>query len=585
MRNLYLAVLIFCSSSFLFGQTGNQVNFDGTDYVVLDNVIGDLVGEPNFTIEFWIKGDLNDNLAGPSYIFSINPYNGGADNKIGIFMGDGINPQNGAITFYDASTSPYYLVSTVIAGDDSCHHIAYVKTGSTVEGFIDGVSFGTQTVGYTILSNDRMSLGHEWDAGTPSNFYNGNIDELRIWDVARTQSQIQTYMHTSLTGSESGLVAYYNFDQGIAAGNNTGLTTLNDLTTNNNDGTLNNFTLNGSTSNWVSEVCNIEPPAASSDNALNFDGTDYVVLDNAISELVGQPNFTIEFWMKGDLNDNLADGAYMFAINPYNGGPDNKMGIFMGNGVAPQNGAVTFYDVTTSPYFMVSSQIIGNDSCHHIAYVKTGSSVEGFIDGVSFGTQTVGYTIAANDRMSLGHEWDAGATSNVYNGNIDELRIWTVARTQIEIQSNMHASLTGSEPNLVAYYNFNQGISAGNNVGLTTLNDLTSYNNDGTLNNFTLNGATSNWVASYCKGDVGVESIELSSYFRIYPNPATGNVYIENESLFSGRLQITDMCGRIMYSSSFDGNHSIDVSSYPVGVYNLVLRTADGVANYKLIKS
>ena len=59
----YLLAIIFCTSSFLLAQTGNQLRFDGSDYVVLDGVIGELAGQTTYTIEFWMKGDLNDNLA------------------------------------------------------------------------------------------------------------------------------------------------------------------------------------------------------------------------------------------------------------------------------------------------------------------------------------------------------------------------------------------------------------------------------------------------------------------------------------------------------------------------------------------
>jgi len=56
-------------------------------------------------------------------------------------------------------------------------------------------------------------------------------------------------MYTALSGSEQGLVAYYNFDQGSPGGTNESTTTLNDLK--GNFGALFGFSLTGSTSNWV----------------------------------------------------------------------------------------------------------------------------------------------------------------------------------------------------------------------------------------------------------------------------------------------------------------------------------------------
>ena len=61
-------------------------------------------------------------------------------------------------------------------------------------------------------------------------------------------------MSNELIGNETGLVAYYNFNQGVAGGNNTAINSLTDKTSNAHNGTLNNFKLTGATSNWVTGV-------------------------------------------------------------------------------------------------------------------------------------------------------------------------------------------------------------------------------------------------------------------------------------------------------------------------------------------
>src|SRR6185437_1648739 len=62
----------------------------------------------------------------------------------------------------------------------------------------------------------------------PNENFIGYINEVRIWNVARTQAQIQTYMNSSLPNptTQPGLLAYYTFDnlinkQGNAAWNGT----------------------------------------------------------------------------------------------------------------------------------------------------------------------------------------------------------------------------------------------------------------------------------------------------------------------------------------------------------------------------
>ena len=82
-------------------------------------------------------------------------------------------------------------------------------------------------------------------------FFNGKIDEVRFWSVARTATQLNGYKNTEISTSTTSLIAYYRFNQGIANDNNSGQTTLNDLTSNAINGTLINFALTGSLSNWT----------------------------------------------------------------------------------------------------------------------------------------------------------------------------------------------------------------------------------------------------------------------------------------------------------------------------------------------
>jgi len=72
-------------------------------------------------------------------------------------------------------------------------------------------------------------------------------------------------------------------------------------------------------------------------------------------------------------------------------------------------------------------------------------------------------------------------------GQIDEVRLWSVVRTQDDIKSTMHKQLLGTEPGLVAYYDFNQ--STGGN-----LPDLSGNGNTGTINS---GAAYWSWTTSH----------------------------------------------------------------------------------------
>jgi hypothetical protein len=48
----------------------------------------------------------------------------------------------------------------------------------------------------------------------PQGFYQGEIDETRIWNITRTAEEIQDTMNRPLTGNEPGLVGYWKMDEG-----------------------------------------------------------------------------------------------------------------------------------------------------------------------------------------------------------------------------------------------------------------------------------------------------------------------------------------------------------------------------------
>ncbi len=93
-----------------------------------------------------------------------------------------------------------------------------------------------------------------------------------------------------------------------------------------------------------------------------------------------------------------------------------------------------------------------------------------------------------------------------FKGSMDEVRIWSYARTQAQIIASMNAELTGNEPGLVSYYKFNQGTAGGANAGLTCL--TASKGNTGTLNNFALSGSSSNWATGQIANGLAFDGVD-----------------------------------------------------------------------------
>lgn len=242
--------------------------------------------------------------------------------------------------------------------------------------------------------------------------------------------------------------------------------------------------------------------ALAQNNCLNFDGVDdYVDLGNQI----GNGNIrTIEMWFKPDENiDGNSNHSYNALIARNNANEDCEFNISFST--IGHLGQLAFgLAVTHNDYHYIysdqSSWTAG--TWYHVAVVVDNTfGMKMYINGITQAS-TETYNVApcvTNDITALG-KW-GNMNIRYFKGSIDDVRIWNYVRTQSEIQNNFNNELTGTESGLIAYYNFNQGISGGNNPTVTSLQDLTN-NYNGNLQNFTLNGLNSNWI---CHNYTGIQ--------------------------------------------------------------------------------
>lgn len=116
---------------------------------------------------------------------------------------------------------------------DQWTHIAGTWSSTESNLYVNGSQASTGTGGVPGLANtlNALLIGAAELEGVPARHWQGGIDEVRIWNVVRTQAQIQADMDRALVGNEPGLVGYWNAEDG--AGD-----TLQDATTHANDGRL-----------------------------------------------------------------------------------------------------------------------------------------------------------------------------------------------------------------------------------------------------------------------------------------------------------------------------------------------------------
>ncbi|WP_298516525.1 LamG-like jellyroll fold domain-containing protein [uncultured Kordia sp.] len=122
--------------------------------------------------------------------------------------------------------------------------VSYSATDKVIRFYLNGVlqAQRTYTTALPLVANRQFIIG-AWNS---NRFLDGSIDDFRIWNTTRTETEIQETLNIPLSGNEAGLIAYYNFNEGQACADNSSITTANDLTGNYN-ATLNNFDLSGFT--------------------------------------------------------------------------------------------------------------------------------------------------------------------------------------------------------------------------------------------------------------------------------------------------------------------------------------------------
>ena len=238
-------------------------------------------------------------------------------------------------------------------------------------------------------------------------------------------------------------------------------------------------------------------------NALNFDGTDDYA-QTTFPGISGNGARTVEAWVRTTADCVPTSGGRQQVIADWGTfvtGGRSTFCLLWGNSVRFEAGGNG----------LSGSTAVNDGAWHHVAMTYdplATNSVKLYIDGQleTEGNLTVAVNTVQGTNMQVGMRIDG---VNNFTGDIDEVRVWNIARTAAEISGNMNAEFCQMPSGLAVYYKANNGVAGGNNAGLTNLDNEVSSNYNGTLTNFALNGASSNWITGS-----GITSGETSSSFQ-----------------------------------------------------------------------
>jgi len=193
-------------------------------------------------------------------------------------------------------------------------------------------------------------------------------------------------------------------------------------------------------------VANVEisaqPTATDIPTVLQFDGkNDYVNCgNNASLNFGGKASFTVEAWIQPATENSIGtiisrrDNTYgtQYALRIYR----NKPTFWM-------SGA---YELNGNP--------LQKNKWYHLAITRDSTVMRLYVNGT---LQSTGASVPVNKSdgdVIIGAILNNGTPIYPFDGKIEEVRIWNIARDSLAIRSDMHRLLSGNEPGLVAYWSF-----------------------------------------------------------------------------------------------------------------------------------
>jgi len=248
MRFKVIAIYILIHLLFVTGiQAQTSLNFDGINDVVDCGNSGIFNINGQFTLEAYVQQDSAQNW--PAFAGN---FQDSSDYWSGYWLGaDDLGHASFFVGKTNTTYDGYWLVSNSIIADSNWHHLAGVFANDTAKLYVDGILEVTlYTPNANIYSTENFRIGND----VFSECFQGNIDDVRLWNTNLSSSQILMSKDSCLSGTDNYLISYYHFENTVNS------STVLDLTPNGNNGTLVNMdTINS----WVTGLnctkCNFIP--------------------------------------------------------------------------------------------------------------------------------------------------------------------------------------------------------------------------------------------------------------------------------------------------------------------------------------
>ncbi len=432
------------------------LKLDGVDDGVSVGQQSDVEPQQALTVEAWVNAAKQKQYDGiVSRVFHTGETQSGygllLDGSSGIYFT--LKTTGGGIEYLSSGANTLPL--------DSWHHVAGTYDGEHMRVYIDGVEVAAKAQPSSGIDYDPehdLYIGQYKD-NNEIHPLEGQVSEARIWDRALTPEELRTNMNYRLNGAEAGLVGYWPLDEGEGE-------TVHDRSTRGNDGTIHGASWQEETGLELTaaEPASAEASALPVPCVLQFNRGAARNSVEVADPFENNTAFTISLWVKPSV---LNDSRYHGFIGKQ-GDAHRKPSMW----VAPDKNSIHYdsYGDNGTRYSQVLEHFfLAVDQWVHIAWVKDGRRYRLYRDGELFADKQ-----APPRFFTAETAYWIGRVDNYFRGQLAEVRIWSRARSEDEIKTDMNRRLSGTEDGLVAYWPLDEGEGG-------VIHDLTANANQGTI--------------------------------------------------------------------------------------------------------
>ena len=439
-----------------------SILFDGSDeYINLGSDFKSITQGGTRTICAWIKAGSTDptDENNRGRIFSM--YRANDSTSFGIHAEGASAPANWYY-MYRSTGDSFNSVDSGVNITTSWTHLALTQNGANLKFYINGVEEDSKTDATYVWSATRPAIiGGHLTASAQSQEFNGNIDEVGLWNSELSATEIEAIADNKRLDFTKNSVGY------ASSSNLAGWWRMGDeADTRVADSDTNNLIVPDMRKTFFTS------------KSIDFDGSDdYIV----VNETFESTNFSISFWVKAV---NLTDDVYLF---------DQNAGTARGVILGYQNNNINFYGKESgeSAKYPTGSAAdtqfsISADTWHHIVMMTDGSKVYAYKDEVKVVEETGTWGADGAEKLWIG-QYESG---NNFEGQIADVAIWDTVLSAADI-SDIYNSGEPTDLTLAASYDSDktsnlQGYWRMGNASddsHPTIQDQTSNNNDGTMTN------------------------------------------------------------------------------------------------------